>query len=186
MSLTSLIRPLITRSLSHALMVVRQGLLRISLVVVLHNLSTLNCTCVKFTQVFEWCSLSILHSYWVSTLSMGKPFFLFNWSLFQSRCYNCTWLVCVRLKNEPMQGGGEEPMAMQPAIARQNGRDVWLYNRLPATASQISSKEATERAAHSTAKNAVLIPISQGTEVMIATEYVPFRHFTRTSSSIDA
>ncbi len=85
-----------------------------------------------------------------------------------------------------MQGGGEEPMAMQPAIARQNGRDVWLYNRLPATASQISSKEATERAAHSMASNAVLVPISQGTEVMIATEYVPFRHFTRTSSSINA
>ncbi len=30
-------------------------------------------------------------------------------------------------------------MAMQPAIARQNGRGVWLYNLLPATASQISS-----------------------------------------------
>ncbi len=32
-----------------------------------------------------------------------------------------------------------EPMAMQPAIARQNGRGVWLYNQLPATASEISS-----------------------------------------------
>ncbi len=32
-----------------------------------------------------------------------------------------------------------EPMAMQPAIARQNGRGVWLYNPLPATTSQISS-----------------------------------------------
>ncbi len=30
-------------------------------------------------------------------------------------------------------------MAMQPAIARQNGRGVWLYNQLPATASEISS-----------------------------------------------
>ncbi len=37
-------------------------------------------------------------------------------------------------------------MAMQPAIACQNGRGVWLYNPLPATASQISSKEATEHA----------------------------------------
>ncbi len=36
-----------------------------------------------------------------------------------------------------------EPMAMQPAIARQNGRGVWLYNQLPATASQISLKEVT-------------------------------------------
>ncbi len=67
-----------------------------------------------------------------------------------------------------------EPMAMQPAIARQNGRAVWLYNPLLATASQISSKEATEHAAHSTARNAVLVPISQGTEVTIVTEYVPF------------
>ncbi len=32
-----------------------------------------------------------------------------------------------------------EPMAMQPAIARQNGRGIWLYNPLLATASQISS-----------------------------------------------
>ncbi len=30
-------------------------------------------------------------------------------------------------------------MAMQPTIARQNGRGVWLNNQLPATASQISS-----------------------------------------------
>ncbi len=77
-------------------------------------------------------------------------------------------------------------MAMQPAIARQNGSGVWLYNQLPATASQISSKEATERAAHSTARNAVLVHISQGTEVTIVTEYVPFRYFTRTALSIDA
>ncbi len=67
-----------------------------------------------------------------------------------------------------------ESMAMQPAIARQNGRGVWLYNPLLATASQISSKEATGHAAHSTARNAVLVPISQGTEVTIVTEYVPF------------
>ncbi len=33
----------------------------------------------------------------------GKiPFFLFNWSLFHSRCCNCTWLVRVGLKNESM------------------------------------------------------------------------------------
>ncbi len=53
-------------------------------------------------------------------------------------------------------------------------------------AAQISSKEATERAAHSMARNAVLVPISQGTEVMIVTEYVTFRYFTRTALSIDA
>ncbi len=73
-------------------------------------------------------------------------------------------------------------MAMQPAIARQNGRGVWLYNQLPATASQIFSEEATERTAHSMARNVVLVPISQGTEATIVTEYVPFRYFTRTAS----
>ncbi len=60
----------------------------------------------------------------------------------------------------------------------------------PATTSPISSKEATEkqprRAAHNTARNSVLVPISQGTEVTIVTEYVPFRYFTRTALSIDA
>ncbi len=75
-------------------------------------------------------------------------------------------------------------MAVQPATARQNGRGVWLYKQLPATASQISSKEATERAAHSTARNAVLVPISQETEVTIVTVYIPFRYFTRTASRL--
>ncbi len=42
------------------------------------------------------------------------------------------------------------------------------------------------RAAHSTARNAVLVLISQGTEVTIVTEYVPFGYFTRTVSNIDA
>ncbi len=58
--------------------------------------------------------------------------------------------------------------------ACQNGWGVWLYNQLPANASLIFSKEATERAAHSTARNEVLVPISQVTEVTIVTKYVPF------------
>ncbi len=81
----------------------------------------------------------------ILTLSMGKTLFfsLFNWSLFQSHIYTARdWC---RIKNEQMHGGG---------------RGVWLYNQLPATASQISLKEATEHAAHSTARNAVLVPIS--------------------------
>ncbi len=53
-----------------------------------------------------------------------------------------------------------EPMAMQPAIARQNGRGVWLYNSPPATASQICSKEATKRAVHSTDRNSTRSHIS--------------------------
>ncbi len=72
-------------------------------------------------------------------------------------------------------------MALQPAIARQNARGVWLFNQT-ATASQISSKEATERAAHSTARNVVFVPTSLGTEVTIVNEYVPFQYFTRTAS----
>ncbi len=36
------------------------------------------------------------------------------------------------------------------------------------------------------ARNAVLVPISQGTDVTIVTEYIPFRYFTRTVSSFDA
>ncbi len=57
------------------------------------------------TKGFPFDISLVLHR--VSTLSMGKkPFFLFNWSLFQSRSYNCTWLVCVGLKNKPMHGGG--------------------------------------------------------------------------------
>ncbi len=36
------------------------------------------------------------------------------------------------------------------------------------------------------ARNAVLVPISQGTEVMIVTEYIPLPYFTCTVSSIDA
>ncbi len=39
-----------------------------------------------------------------------------------------------------------------------------------ATASQISSNEELRCAAHSTARNAVLVPISQGTTVTIVTE----------------
>ncbi len=39
------------------------------------------------------------------------------------------------------------------AIAHQNWRGVWLYNSPPNTVSKISSKEATERAVHSTARN---------------------------------
>ncbi len=74
-----------------------------------------------------------------------------------------------------------KPMAMQLAIARQNGRGVWLYNQLPATAFHIFSEEATERTAHSMARN---VPISQGTEATIVTEYVPFRYFIRTASSL--
>ncbi len=43
-------------------------------------------------------------------------------------------------------------------------------------------KKRLRHAAHSMARNAVLVPISQKTEVTIVTNYVPFRYFTRTAS----
>ncbi len=85
-----------------------------------------------------------------------------------------------------MHGSGEQANGYAAHHIPPKWEGVWLYNQLAATASQISSKEATERAAHSTARNAVLIPISQGTEVTIVTEYIPFWYFTCTVSSIDA
>ncbi len=116
-------------------------------------------------------------------ISMGKSLFSLSLKLFSITQLELHVIGSCKVKetNQSM-AVASEPMAMQPAIACQNGRGVWLYNPLPDTASQISSKEAAEHAAHSTARNAVLIPISQGTEVTIATEYVPFRYFTRTAS----
>ncbi len=71
----------------------------------------------------------------VSTPSMGKTiFFLFNWSLFQSRSYNCTWLVRVGLKKRTNARRWRASLWLC-----QNRRGVWLYNQLLATASQISS-----------------------------------------------
>ncbi len=81
-----------------------------------------------------------------------------------------------------MYGGGERANGYAARHSLPKWEGVWLYNQLPATASQISSKEATKRAANNTARNAVLVPISQGAEVTIVTEYVPFRYFTRTAS----
>ncbi len=60
---------------------------------------------------------------------MGKTiFFLFNWSLFQSRSYNCTSIgSCWIKKNEPLHGGGTRANGY---AARQNRRGIWLYNQL--------------------------------------------------------
>ncbi len=59
---------------------------------------------------------------------------------FNHKVITARWLVHVGLKNEPMWWQtikknepvvASEPMAMQPDIARQKGRGVWLYNQLP-------------------------------------------------------
>ncbi len=115
-------------------------------------------------RVWTWSATFVTSIPWdmgTSTVSMGKSLFPLLWSLFQSRSFNCTWLVHVRWKKRinPRWWWGE-PMAMQPAIARQNGRGVWLYNSPPATASQICSKEATKRAVHSTDRNSTRSHIS--------------------------
>ncbi len=88
-------------------------------------------------STWRWGSLSIFHSY----CKYGKIPFFPSLKPFQSRSYNCTWLVRVRWKKRtnPWRWRASEPMAMQPAIVCQNGRGVWLYNSLPATVSQISS-----------------------------------------------
>ncbi len=41
------------------------------------------------------------------------------------------WLVRVGLKNKAKNGGGKQANGY---AARQNGRGIWLYNQLPATA----------------------------------------------------
>ncbi len=79
-----------------------------------------------------------------------------------------------------------EPMAMQPAIARQNARGVWLYNPLLTTATQISSKEATERAAHSTARNAVLVPTKSCSDFLYVAERSMYILRALTGQSRDA
>ncbi len=78
----------------------------------------------------HFASLSIFHFYCVEyrCLNGKNPCFLFNWSLFESRNYNCTWLVHVGLKNEQMHGRGERANGY---AVRHNERGVWLYNQLP-------------------------------------------------------
>ena len=77
-----------------------------------------------------------------------------------------------------------EPMAAKPAKARQYGRGIWLYIGRFATGIQVTSTEATTElcSLFSMARNAVLVPVFQGTEVTLVTEYVPFQYFTRTAS----
>ncbi len=88
------------------------------------------------------------------------------------------WFVqCYKKRTNGSAAALSEPMAMQPTIAHQNIASGYISTRF-AAAYQISSKEAT----HSMARNAVLIPISQGNEVTIVTGYITFRYFTRTAS----
>ncbi len=89
---------------------------------------------------------------------MGKTiFFLFNWSLFQSRNYNCTSIGSCRIKKtNQCTAVASEPIAMQPPLPTKiGGASVYIIS-CSATASQI------------------------------VTEYVPFRYFTRTAWSINA
>ncbi len=72
-------------------------------------------------------------------------------------------------------------------IARFKSYSVIIVTSVPwdmgtSTASVRLRVKRLRRAAHSTARNAVLVPIFQGTEVTIVTEYVPFRYSTRTAS----
>ncbi len=76
----------------------------------------------------------------------------------------------------------------EPMAQRRRWASLWLCSP-PKPARKASPPhlrflrvKRLRRAAHSTARNAVLVPISQGTEVTIVTEYVPFRYSTCTAS----
>ncbi len=69
-----------------------------------------------------------------------------------------------------------KPMAMQPTIARQNGRaSGYIVRCLPPHLRFLRRKQP--RMQFLAWPGTVLIPISQGTEVMIVTEYVLFSIF---------
>ncbi len=82
-------------------------------------------------------SLSIFHSYCVKIRScMGKTIFT---SLLIMQ-YNCTLIGSCRIKKtNQCTAVAREPMAMQPAIPRQNRRGVCYIISCFLTASQISS-----------------------------------------------
>ncbi len=96
---------------------------------------------------------------------------LYRKTIFSSWRGNLSIGLCSTKKWTNVSVAACEPMAMQPAIACQNGRGVWLYKS--------SSKEATEECSSYHGQECSTRSISQGTEVMIVTEYVPFRYFTR-------
>ncbi len=77
-------------------------------------------------------SLRYGKEYCVERRCMGKTFFfLFHWSLFQSCSYNCSLIgPCKIKKTNQCTVFAREAMAMQPAIAHQNRRGVWLCNQL--------------------------------------------------------
>ncbi len=71
------------------------------------------------------------------------------------------WLVCVRWKKQTNpRRVACEAYGYAARHSPPKWRGVWLYNLPPATASQISSKEATKRAVHSTARNSTRSHIS--------------------------
>ncbi len=110
-----------------------------------------------------------------STVSMGKSL---HWSLFQPRNYNCMWLDRVRWKKRTNQRRWRASLWL---CSPPKWRGIWLYNLPPATASQISSKELTERAVHSTARKSTRSNISQ-LRLRKWPSTFPFRYFTRTVS----
>ncbi len=75
-------------------------------------------------------SLRYGNKYWVERRCMGKT----NSSSSTEAYFNhavitARWLVHLGLKMNQSTTVASEPMAIQPAIACQNGRGVWLYNQ---------------------------------------------------------
>ncbi len=86
---------------------------------------------VKSEFIFD-----IFHSYCVDdTWEIWEKYekkILFNWSLFLITQCNCTSIGLLKKRKKRTNGSvvaACEPMAMQPAIACQNGRGVWLYKK---------------------------------------------------------
>ncbi len=87
-----------------------------------------------------------------------KNVFLFSWSLCIITQWNCTSIgSCSTKKRTNDSAAAREPLAMQPAIARQNGRGVWLY-KASSPHLRFLWKKWLRSAAHSTARNTVLVP----------------------------
>ncbi len=87
--------------------------------------------------------------------------------------------LCSALKmNQWLGSGAAQPMAGKPAKVRQNGRGIWLYNGgiRQSSSGYFDWSDDLVVQPYSTAKCAVLV--SEGTEVTLVTEYVPYWYYT--------
>ncbi len=114
----------------------------------------------------------------------GKnSFILFNWSLFIITQWKCTSISSCRTKKWTNGSvAAHVPMAMQPAIAHQNGRGVWVYKQpirrrisdffeRSNWGVQLIARPGTQYSFH-----------ISGNRGYDSNDYILFRYFTRTAS----